>query len=89
MAKYHRIHKLRLEEIDKTRNFFIEEIKQNELISKKHKKIWKILNYTKHLHNLAYTVTECVLIADFASLVDIRLNIASSDPTINICITTV
>ena len=29
----------RLKEIDKTRNYFIKEIKQNELISKKHKKI--------------------------------------------------
>ena len=36
-----------LKEIDKTRNYFIEEIKQNELIIKKHKKVFKILNYTK------------------------------------------
>ena len=39
---------LRLKEIDKTRNYFIKEIKQNELISKKHKKICKILNYAEH-----------------------------------------
>ena len=29
----------RLKNIDKTRNYFLEEIKQNELISKKHKKV--------------------------------------------------
>ena len=34
--------KFRLKEIDKTRSYFIEEIKQNELISKKHKKLCKI-----------------------------------------------
>ena len=30
-------------EIDKTRTYFIEEIKQNYLLSKKHKKVCKIL----------------------------------------------
>ena len=29
----------RLKNIDETRNYFIEEIKQNELMSKKHKKV--------------------------------------------------
>ena len=32
----------RSKEIDKTRNYFIEEIKKNELISKKHKKKQKL-----------------------------------------------
>ena len=31
-------HKCRLENIDKTRNYFIEEINQNELMTKKEKK---------------------------------------------------
>ena len=34
--------KFRLKEIDEKRNYFIEEIKQNELISKKYKKVQKI-----------------------------------------------
>ena len=29
---------------EKTKNYFIEEIKQNELIRKKHKKVYKILD---------------------------------------------
>ena len=33
----------RLKEIDETRNYFIEEVKQNELMTKKNK---KILNFT-------------------------------------------
>ena len=31
--------------VEKTKNYFIEEIKQNELIRKKHKKVYKILDY--------------------------------------------
>ena len=29
-----------LKNIDKTRNYFIEELEQNELMSKKHKVVW-------------------------------------------------
>ena len=37
-----------LKNIDETRNYFLEEIKQNELISKKAKKICTTLNYFEH-----------------------------------------
>ena len=63
----------RLKEIDKTRNYFVEEIKQNKLIIKKHKNVCKILNYTEHLLRLASTVTECVSISALASLVSIPI----------------
>ena len=33
----------------KQKKYFAEEIKQNELISKKHEKAFKILNYIEHL----------------------------------------
>ena len=46
-------------EIDKTRTYFIEEIKQNYLLSKKHKKVCKILNYTEHLLNLVSNICSC------------------------------
>ena len=49
----------RLKEIDEKLNCFIQEMKQNELISKKHKKVCKILNYTQDLLILATTVTGC------------------------------
>ena len=49
----------RLKEIDEKLNYFIQEMKQNELISKKHKKVCKILNYTQDLLVLATTVTGC------------------------------
>ena len=89
MGKYNINHKFRLRKIDKIWNFFIEEIKQNELISKKQKQICKILRYTKHLFNLASTGTEYVLVADFASLVDIPVNIPNFVTTMNVLVLTV
>ena len=55
----------RLTEIDKTRNYFTEEVKQNELISKKHRKICKILSYTEHLFIWSSAVAEFVSISIF------------------------
>ena len=45
---------------------------------KKHKKIWKTLNYIEQLLILASTVTGCVSISPFACLVDITVGSASS-----------
>ena len=39
----------RLKNMDEARNYFLEEIKQNELMSKKHKKVCTTLNYTEHV----------------------------------------
>ena len=57
----------RLKNIDETRNF-IEEIKQNNLISKKHKKICRVLSYIEHLITLVFTVSGYVSISGFAFL---------------------
>ena len=54
------------------------------MISRKHKKVCKILNYTEHLLILAFTVTGCLSISAFASLVSIPVGIASSATTIEI-----
>ena len=67
-----------MKEIDETRNCVIEEIKQNELISKKHKKTFKILNYTGHLLILASTVTGYISNSPFVSLVAIPAITTSS-----------
>ena len=50
----------RLKNIDETRNYFLEEIKQNELMSRKHKGLCIILNYIKHFFILASTITGCI-----------------------------
>ena len=40
------------------------------MTSKKHSKVCEVLNYIEHLLILVYTVTECVSISAFASIVD-------------------
>ena len=67
----------RLKEIDKTRNYLIEEIKLNELISEKHKKVCRILKYAEHLLIIASTVTGCFSISVLSSLVVIPVGITS------------
>ena len=61
----------RLKKIDEIRILLIEEINRNELMSKKHKKICKFLNYIDHLRIVISTITGCVFISAFASLVGI------------------
>ena len=38
-----------LKNIDETKNYFINELIQNELMSKKYKKVYRDLNYIEHL----------------------------------------
>ena len=57
----------RLKNIDETRNYSIEEINRNELISKKHKRVCTALNYIEHFLILGSTITECISISAFAS----------------------
>ena len=59
----------RLRKIDETRNYLLDEIKHNDLISEKCRKICKYLNYVEHLVILVSTVTGCVAISAFPSLV--------------------
>ena len=80
--------KFRVKEIDKIRNYFIKEIKQNELISKKHKNIFSILNYIEHLLILACSFTGYVPISVFLSLAGIPLDVSSSVITIRTTIVT-
>ena len=68
----------RLKNINETRNYFFEEIKQNELMSKRHKKVCTTLNYIEHFLILASTATGCILISSLASLIDIPIGITSS-----------
>ena len=71
-----------MKEIDKARDYFIEEIKQNELTSKKHKKFCDILNYIKHSLILAFTLIVWVSISALASLIGIPVGISNSVVTI-------
>ena len=68
----------RLKNKDETRNYFLEEIKQNELLSKKHKKVCTAQNYIEHFLALASTISGCIQISAFTYLVGIPIGITSS-----------
>ena len=68
----------RLRKIDKTKNYLLDEIRHNELMSQKYKKASKYLNYVEYLLILASTVTGCISFSAFTSLVAIPVVITSS-----------
>ena len=68
----------RLKNIDEKRNYLIEEINQNELMIKKYKKVCTTLNHIERFPILGSTITGCVFISAFASLVGIPIGIKSS-----------
>ena len=77
MSEENIIQEFRPKNIDETRNYLIEEIK-SKLMSKKHKKVYRVLNYIEHLLILISTVSGCVSISDFDSLIGISIGITSS-----------
>ena len=50
-----------------------DKINQNELMSKKHKKVCMVLNYTKYIHISVSVVTGCVSISTFAYLIGVPI----------------
>ena len=75
----------RLRKIDETRNYVLDEMKNNDLMSKKYKRTYKYLNYVEQLRILVSTVTGCASISAFASLVCVPVGITSSAVGIKIC----
>ena len=71
--------------MNEVRNYFIEEIEQNELISKKHKKGCTTLNYIEQFLILASAITGCISISAFASLLRIPIGITSYTIRLKIC----
>ena len=77
----------RLQKIGKIRNYLIEEINRNKLMSKKHK-VCRILNYIDHLVITISAITGCVSISAFTSLVGITIGVISSAIRLKICVIT-
>ena len=50
----------RLQKLDEIKNYLLKQINQNELMSKKHKKVCRVLNYIDHLLIVISTITDCV-----------------------------
>ena len=66
----------RLKNIDETWDYFLEEIEQNKLMSRKYKRVFTTLNYIKYFLILTSTITGCIWFSDFASLLDISIGIS-------------
>ena len=75
----------RLKNVDETRNYFLKETKQNELMSGKHKKVCTTLNYIKNFLILASTITGCTLICAFVPFLSIPIGITSPAIGLKIC----
>ena len=78
MAKESTGIQFRLKQRDGTRSLPIEEIKHNDLMSKKHRKMYRTLNHFEHSLLFMSAVTGCVLISAFVSLVGAPIEITSS-----------
>ena len=57
----------RLQNIDETRNYYLEEIKQIELTNIKYEKVCTTLNYIENVLILASAITGCISVSAFAS----------------------
>ena len=71
-------YEFRLRKSDETRNYLLEEVKHIDLIIEKCKTTRKYLIYDEHLLSLVSTVTSCVSISAFASLVCCLVGITCS-----------
>ena len=78
----------RLKKLDEIRNYLIEEINRNELMSRKHKKVCRVFNYIDYLLIVTSTIIGCVSISAFASLVGIPLGITSYAIALKVCVIT-
>ena len=67
----------RLKNLDETINYFLKDLKQNGLISRKHKKICRTLSYIRQFLTSAFTITGCISISSFAFLLSIPIEITS------------
>ena len=85
MAEEKISHEFRQKNIDEKKNYLIEVINRNKLMSNKHKKVCITLNYTEHFLILGSTITGCVSI--YALLV-ISIGITSSMIGLRSCVIT-
>ena len=77
-----------MKNLNQTKNYLTEEINQNELMSEKHNKVYGVLNYIECLLILIFTVTRCIYISSFASLVGFPIGIKNSAIALKICVKT-
>ena len=59
-------------------NYLTEEVNRNKLMNRKHEKVCTTLNYIEHFLILASTITGCISISTFTTLIGIPIGITSS-----------
>ena len=79
--------KFRKKNIDKRRNYLSEKINQNDLMRRKNKNVYTVLDYIEYQLILIFTVSRCVSISAFA-LAGIHIGITSSEIELKICVIT-
>ena len=77
-----------MKKIGGIKNYLIEEINQNELMSAKDKRVCRVLNYIKNTLIAIFTITCCVSISVFLFLVGIPMGIVSSTIGLKISVIT-
>ena len=87
MPKENISQEFRMKSIDEPKSYLIKEINWNELMTKERKKVCITLNYIENPLILAPTITRCVSISSFASVVNILIGIPSSAIELKICAT--
>ena len=77
--------KFRFKKLDETRNYLLDEINHNDLISEKYKKIFKYLNCIEHLLILVSAVAVYVSISAFSSLFCVPVGVMRSAAGMTLC----
>ena len=85
MAEENISQEFRSKNIDETRNYFLEEIKKNEFMIRKHKKVCTTLHNIEYFFILVSTIAGCISISAFTSLNGIPIRITSSAIELKIC----
>ena len=85
MAEENLSQEFRWKIINKSRNRFLAETKQGELMSKKHKKVPTALNYTDDFLILASIITGYISVSFFASFIEIPIKITIPAIELKIC----
>ena len=71
--------------LDETRNYFLDETKHNDLMREKHKKVFSAFNFFEYFQDFFSTVSGCVSISAFGSIVGVSVGISSFALGIKIC----
>ena len=85
MAEENISQEFRLKNINEIINYFLEEIKQNKLMSRNHKQVCTTINYVEHFLILASTITGCISISALTSFIGIPIGITSSIIALKFC----